>query len=1446
MARRVGLALGVALGLVFLVIIAAFGFAQTSAGQRLLAAQLERALAGPGTRVEAIRLEGLIPFDLRLARLTLADAEGVWLELEELRLSWSPAALLQARLEIDEVRAERLELARLPAAAPEEVEDEPFRLPELPERLPPVVLERLAVDRIELGPAVLGEPATFTLSGQLAAGDDGRSAVLALAAERLDEPTARASLDARLDLDPAALELALSAEDAGGLLAGVTGRPEAGEFALKLSGAGPLDGWTGTLELEAERLAGAEARLEIALAAQPRVRLDGSVRPDPALLPADLAGLVGERLGLALTVTQTAAQQLRIEDLRAEIAAAELAGRAEIDFEREQFSAEAGLQMPDLAPLGPLVETPLSGALTADLVAEGSFLRPEGQLELALSAPGVADLAAERIASTLRFVMLEPPDSDRLALQISGAGRAENLRLPGEVPLPAQDLAWRLDLTAAEDGPVTVRELALSGRDLELQVTGSLAPTTLAGQAEIGLRVNDLGSLTEPFGQRVEGKVSLAADLRRAEGAEPIAIDLRGRALDLAGLPPSAAELLGSAPRLTARAVLRPEERLELESLTVEGAAATLGGELALTLPDQALEGLLTLTLPRLEVLASTLGQELAGALELEASPGGTLDAPTVELRVRGDEMLLAGRQIETLTLRASARDLLAAPEGQLDAALETAGIEAGLRTDYRMRDGTLNLAGLRLTGPRTEVAGDLAIDLERTLIDGELRGEVAELAAFAPLLPVPLGGQVSFGARLDSADWTQTVALTANGSELRGDSGQLRRLDLQATVADAFGAPGIEGELELADFRQDQVALDQVALTADGTLEELALTLAAEGEALQPLTLDGRAGLALGDTIRLRLEQLDGRFADEPLRLAQPAELSLADGAVRLAELDLTLGDAHLQASADLGAGEVAADASLEELPLGLLRRFGGPAVVGRASARLQLSGPADNPRGSLDLSVNRLRADNLAFAELPPAELTGRAELADRRLSIDLQGQGVTEKPLTLTAELPVTAQFDPFLFEVPEEGQLAGRLDAELALTPLAALAGLDDQTLSGLLTARVAASGTVGAPRVEGDLEVTDGAYANGTTGTVLHELTLVARADERRIVIERFAAADGGNGSLRGEGEIVVDPAADYPVSLRLEMTEARLVRRDDVDATLSGDLELTGKVDAMSLAGELTVERAEVRIPDKIGPQVAVIEVEEIGADGRTRTADGSSEGSFALAQDLTVDLPGRVFVRGRGLESEWQGRLQVTGSPDEPRVVGTLEVRRGYVDFLDERFELRSGVISFGGAVPPDPTVSIEAVAEKGDLTAIVRIEGRALDPTLTLDSEPPLPQDEILARLLFDRDASQITPAQAAQLALALNRLRGGGGFDIMGKARALLGVDTLDVGGGESPGDGTVRAGKYLNEDVYIEVERGMAGESGRAKVEVEILPNVSLEAETGQDAQSGVGIQWRYDY
>jgi translocation and assembly module TamB len=425
------------------------------------------------------------------------------------------------------------------------------------------------------------------------------------------------------------------------------------------------------------------------------------------------------------------------------------------------------------------------------------------------------------------------------------------------------------------------------------------------------------------------------------------------------------------------------------------------------------------------------------------------------------------------------------------------------------------------------------------------------------------------------------------------------------------------------------------------------------------------------------------------------------------------------------------------------------------------------------------------------------------------------------------------------------MAGSLDAELSLARLVDIAGLDDQRLEGPLRADLRFGGTVARPAINGTVRVDGGLYENGTTGTILRDLTLLLEADRQTVAIRRFTATDGGAGRLNGQGTIGLDPAAGYPLDVRLQLERARLVARDDATATMSGKVALAGSGAAPKLIGEINVDRADISIPERLGPRVPVLAVEEIGARRNASQAPGADRApsEFALGLGLTVAMTNQVFVRGRGLDSEWQGRVRVEGTTEQPRASGTLDLRRGSFTLLGRRFDLRRGVITFTGESPPRPLLDIEAVARSRDITAIVRITGEATAPQVVLDSEPPLPQDEILARILFNRAPSELGPGDAVELAAAINTLRGGS--DLLGGARQALGLDTLNVSG-QGLQDGRVSAGRHLNDRVFVEVGKGAAAGSEEVRLEVELLPNLSLNAGTNAQAQSGVGLKWRFDY
>ena len=150
--------------------------------------------------------------------------------------------------------------------------------------------------------------------------------------------------------------------------------------------------------------------------------------------------------------------------------------------------------------------------------------------------------------------------------------------------------------------------------------------------------------------------------------------------------------------------------------------------------------------------------------------------------------------------------------------------------------------------------------------------------------------------------------------------------------------------------------------------------------------------------------------------------------------------------------------------------------------------------------------------------------------------------------------------------------------------------------------------------------------------------------------------------------------------------------------------------------------------------------------------------------------------------------------------------------------------------------------------------LQGPALDPKVTLSSEPALPQDEILSRLLFGTSAARITPMQGLRLAAAVQELQGGGVVSgALTKFRRAIGVDTLDLqstestdAAGETTQETSARVGKYVTDKVYLEVERGVTDNTSKARVQVDLTPNLSVGSTVDDQSQTGVGVQWRYDY
>jgi translocation and assembly module TamB len=347
---------------------------------------------------------------------------------------------------------------------------------------------------------------------------------------------------------------------------------------------------------------------------------------------------------------------------------------------------------------------------------------------------------------------------------------------------------------------------------------------------------------------------------------------------------------------------------------------------------------------------------------------------------------------------------------------------------------------------------------------------------------------------------------------------------------------------------------------------------------------------------------------------------------------------------------------------------------------------------------------------------------------------------------------------------------------------------------------------------------------------------------------RATAQDSASGQLELTGHI--EPAQPSSLDLSLRMADVTLVRRDEVTAALSGDLFASGNFSDLLVAGQVETKLIEVRLIDALPPEIVQLDITEVGQSptGPTRAPAERAE-PFGARLEIDVNIPDRLFVRGRGLDSEWQGNLRVFGTTQDAEVTGRISAVRGQFSFAGKTFDLARGQIAIderGGEFAV--ILDVETTFTDDDFTAKINLTGPTSKPEITLNSTPELPRDEILARILFGRGTGQLSPIEALQLAESAAVLSGAGGASTgaLDTLRSALGVDVLQVEGGEGDAGPTVQAGKYVADGVFVGAKQGAGPDTSAATVEVELTPNLSVESEVGQTGRSELGVSWKFNY
>ncbi|MGI6457188.1 MAG: translocation/assembly module TamB domain-containing protein [bacterium] len=1121
-----------------------------------------------------------------------------------------------------------------------------------------------------------------------------------------------------------------------------------------------------------------------------------------------------------------------------------------------QLSASAAISQPTMF----IIPHIRIHSQTASFISSASVNLEDKTILAQLNAEveDIRHIATTDITGSVSLSGIVQGGTEFMTADLSGSLRNLN-NIPGAAGvLAASDVQLKAAATLKD-----ATMLNLSALSLQSRVASAI------GSASVNLEDRTISSritahIKELKGILPSGITGQAEFTGVVEGGTPaLEIDLRGTLSNLDNLPQELAGALGSKLDLSADATLRDTSKLNISALKAQSAAAALVSSASIDLAGKTLSGQYSLNLASLAPLQKQLGDNAQGKLRSQGKVQGAFDDLTLSASIEGNRISIRDYFIDDVSASLSARRENEAIQGSLELALTQQQRKLSASTGFSLEPPRITVSDLQIRAPQSVIEGELLYNMESRLMSGDVTGNLKDLSEIGRLLKQDLGGSLTFNAHLTAKE-QQALVLNAEGYQIKTPYAQVDELNLRSDLNNVLQSPYGSMNLMLDSLRTKDLTLDEFTLTANGTQQAMFFESQGEGSWHNAFQYTANGNISRNaNELTMGVNTFQGTFAGERILLNQPFSFSRTETQYFVRGLNANIGEANLRADGFLSNQMVQFDLSLNRLPLQLLEYAGVQDVQGILAAQVRVDGTPDFP-----LITARVEGQNMKILQpeaenIPSASLTMNADYRANRWAINATMTDLSEKPVQGDLNLPMNLSLQPFRVSFPEFQPMQGRIQGELNLSTLPALLLLEEQNLTGTVNASVEIAGTVKEPDLNGRFTLDNGTYDHYEQGIVLRDIQLNAQAQTHQLVVQQFSATDGGSGRLEGQGSVSLE--GDKPVHVTLNMKQARLLRRDSVTATFNGTVGVIGSVTAPTINGNIIVGPAEIDIAQDFGSggarELDIIEINGKAdmsdtVEKREKAAqeppDSSADQKNPVKFDLVVKAPGQVFVRGRGLDSEWRGDMKIGGNMSAPQISGSLSIIRGTFNFFGNMLDLTQGSLTFVGANPPEPFIDVVAETTRKDMTFRVRITGPVDEPEFELESDPMLPRDEILAHLLFGRRLTDITPVQALQLAQAAEQLSGGGNtFDVLGMTRDILGIDQLDIRQSEGTEDGdegeaSVGIGKYLTEDVYVDIEKGLGDESGKLSVEVKLTPNISLESELGMDSRAGVGVMWKYDY
>ncbi|MDQ6993174.1 MAG: translocation/assembly module TamB domain-containing protein [Mariprofundus sp.] len=579
----------------------------------------------------------------------------------------------------------------------------------------------------------------------------------------------------------------------------------------------------------------------------------------------------------------------------------------------------------------------------------------------------------------------------------------------------------------------------------------------------------------------------------------------------------------------------------------------------------------------------------------------------------------------------------------------------------------------------------------------------------------------------------------------------------------------------------------------------------------------------------RLRFKQRDILRAERvPLRIhgrdlsISPSKISLLGAA---SHIELAITEKQLHSELIIHAVTLKSDDPIQQkLPLHL---------TGQADISLLLAGKPNAPIAQLKISSPTIQIQQPMFADdlnkqLPLHDLLLQASYQQSQLRWQINGATPGGGLIQSHGHSPLQWSLQPWRLSMPSqahgEGELTINLPKLSALQPL--LPALTAMQGSSQLQATWPMPPSF--KTMKGNAQVEIARFGIAEFGVNIH-------GSVRSSLKEGIPYAElqliSGAGDLKMKGPIHI---ADQTLP-DIHLNHFTMIDLPSQQMEVTGAIAVTKQQQLGVIQGQLTINRMKLEIPTSQPSPTP---------DLQWPNDDTPSPQQLALsALNIDLTLSDVCEIYGHGMRLKPQGTLHLGGSITQPKVVGTLAISSGKIEFRSIKLNImKESRVQFTGN-PKRPTIYIKAAREIGNIVAGVIVSGPTDQLSTKLFSEPAMSNAEIFSWIATGRPLSSLGQDSASDLMTAAAFILGPGTMmqEVQNRVKRASGLDLFEVGGDQN--GATIKAGRKLSDKIMLTVDQAIAREpSTTLTLEYTLKKSLSIFASQTVNMPPKLGLRY----